>query len=147
VNKNKHSEYIADRIVAEYSSSSNPHSDLKNLLFTLSGDNDVASNIVTTILYHFNKLPADVQDLIYKFAKIDEVAETDIHNSTLQEKSHSCSSNTKYPIKKCHYFASKYFIVLDESIVHQLKLSNDDNYFSQEVTKEGILLLRPFSIE
>jgi hypothetical protein len=71
----------------------------------------------------------------------------DTNNSAILEDNYSHSDDTGYPLKKCHFFASKYIVVLDESIIEQLNLSGDDNYFYQQVTKEGVLLLRLFKIK
>ena len=46
------------------------------------------------------------------------------------------------PIKQLHYLDGKYFIVLDESIIERLKLIEDTNYFSQEVTPDGRIILK-----
>ncbi len=43
------------------------------------------------------------------------------------------------PKKKAHCIADKTFVVIDESLVKRLSI-NDETWFEQEVTEEGILL-------
>lgn len=51
-------------------------------------------------------------------------------------KSFSATAKSK---KKAHRIADKTFVVIDESLVKGL-LINDETWFEQEVTEEGILL-------
>jgi hypothetical protein len=51
-------------------------------------------------------------------------------------KSFSAAAKSK---KKAHRIADKTFVVIDESLVNRLSI-NDDTWFEQEVTEEGILL-------
>ena len=51
--------------------------------------------------------------------------------------------DVKTPIKQLHHLHGKYFIVLDKSIIERLKLLDDSNYFSQEVTADGKITLQP----
>ena len=46
------------------------------------------------------------------------------------------------PKKKAYRIADKTFVVIDESLVNRLSI-NDDTWFEQEVTEEGILLRMP----
>jgi hypothetical protein len=46
---------------------------------------------------------------------------------------------TTNPKKKAHCIADKTFVVIDESLVKHLSI-NDETWFEQEVTEEGILL-------
>jgi hypothetical protein len=48
------------------------------------------------------------------------------------------SSATK-PKKKAHRIADRTFVVIDESLVKRLPI-DDETWFEQEVTEEGILL-------
>lgn len=52
-------------------------------------------------------------------------------------------TNNKNPIKKCHFLDGKYFIVIDKSVIDRLDLVDDNIYFCQEVTEDGVLVLRP----
>jgi hypothetical protein len=42
------------------------------------------------------------------------------------------------PKKKAHCIANKTFVVIDESLVKRLSI-NDETWFEQEVTEEGLL--------
>ena len=53
--------------------------------------------------------------------------------------------NTKTPIKQLHHLDGKYFIVLDESIIERLELLDDNNYFQQETTTDGRIILKKVS--
>jgi len=50
----------------------------------------------------------------------------------------SFSTTSKFK-KKAHCIADKTFVVVDDSIVKRLSIS-DDTWFEQELTEEGILL-------
>jgi hypothetical protein len=56
-------------------------------------------------------------------------------------------TNNEHPIKKCHFLDGKYFIVIDKSIIDGLYSSADNIYFSQELTKDRVLLLRPIQFK
>jgi hypothetical protein len=67
----------------------------------------------------------------------------------MDSKSHLQNNNitTEYrdvanPIKQLHYLDGKYFIVLDKSIIDKLNLLDSDNYFSQEATTDGLIILQ-----
>lgn len=60
-------------------------------------------------------------------------------------KNHDDVEKSPAIIKKCHFLEGKYFIVIDESIIKKLGLSDYNIYFSEEVT-DGLLLLRPETI-
>ena len=45
--------------------------------------------------------------------------------------------DVKTPIKQLYHLDGKYFIVIDNSIIERLKLIEDSNYFSEEVTADG----------
>jgi hypothetical protein len=51
-------------------------------------------------------------------------------------KSFSATAKSK---KKAHRIADKTFVVIDESLVNRLSI-NDETWFEEEVTEEGILL-------
>jgi hypothetical protein len=46
------------------------------------------------------------------------------------------------PKKKAHCIAGKIFVVIDESLVKRLSI-NEDTWFEQEATADGILLRLP----
>jgi hypothetical protein len=48
-------------------------------------------------------------------------------------------STTAIPKKKAHSIADKTIVVIDESLVNRLSI-NDDTWFEQELTQDGILL-------
>ncbi len=48
-------------------------------------------------------------------------------------------STTAIPKKKAHSIADKIIVVIDHSLVNRLSI-NDDTWFEEEVTEEGILL-------
>jgi hypothetical protein len=48
-------------------------------------------------------------------------------------------STTLIPKKKAHCIADKTFVVIDESLVQRLSI-NDETWFEQEATEDGILL-------
>jgi hypothetical protein len=50
------------------------------------------------------------------------------------------SAECKNPIKKVHCVSNKLFIVIDESIAKSLDISENDAWFEQIQTKDGILL-------
>ena len=50
--------------------------------------------------------------------------------------------NVQKPIKQLYHLNGKYFIVLDESIIDELKLLDDTNYFFQEATADGRIILQ-----
>ena len=58
-------------------------------------------------------------------------------NNTFNDFKHYSSTNN--PKKKAHCIADKTIVVIDESLVNRLSI-NDNTWFDQEVTKEGILL-------
>lgn len=49
------------------------------------------------------------------------------------------SSKNSFPLKRCWSVGTRVIIVIDDSIVQKLKIT-DDTYVKQEITKEGILL-------
>ena len=55
---------------------------------------------------------------------------------TFNENKGYCTPNPK---KKAHCIADKTLVVIDESLVKSLSI-NDETWFEQEVTEEGILL-------
>ena len=63
-----------------------------------------------------------------------------------EDLSNKTDTNNKAPIKKCHFLDEKYFIVIDKSVIDTLGLVDDNIYFRQEVTEDGILLLRPLPL-
>jgi hypothetical protein len=55
-------------------------------------------------------------------------------------------ANHKNPRKKVHFVANKWFIVIDETIAKHLQIDENDTWFEQILTKDGILLRRyPYS--
>ena len=55
-------------------------------------------------------------------------------------------ANHKNPIKKVHCVANKRFVVIDEAIAKQLQINDNDSWFEQILTMDGILLRRyPYS--
>ena len=54
-----------------------------------------------------------------------------------ENKGYSTANNN--PRKKAYRIADKTFVVIDESLVKRLTI-NDETWFEQEVTEEGILL-------
>ena len=50
--------------------------------------------------------------------------------------------NVQKPIRQLYHLNGKYFIVLDESIIDELKLLDDTNYFFQEATADGRIILQ-----
>jgi hypothetical protein len=55
----------------------------------------------------------------------------------------ACSTaitNHNNPLKKVHYVANKLFVVIDDSIANHLQISENDTWFEQIQTKDGILL-------
>ncbi len=52
------------------------------------------------------------------------------------------NSNNVKPIKQLYHLNGKYFIVLHESIIDRLKLSDDNNYFRQEATTDNKIILQ-----
>jgi hypothetical protein len=48
-------------------------------------------------------------------------------------------STTNSPKKKAHCIADKIIVVIDQYLVNRLSI-NDDTWFEEEVTEEGILL-------
>lgn len=59
-----------------------------------------------------------------------------IDNTSNANKSFSATAKSK---KKVHCIADKTFIVIDEALVQRLSI-DDETWFEQEVTEEGILL-------
>jgi hypothetical protein len=58
-------------------------------------------------------------------------------NNTLNDfKGYSTANNPK---KKAHCIGDKTIVVIDESLVQRLSI-NDDTWFEQELTQDGILL-------
>ena len=54
-----------------------------------------------------------------------------------ENKGYSTANNN--PRKKAYCISDKTFVIIDESLVKRLSI-NDDTWFEQEVTEEGILL-------
>jgi hypothetical protein len=55
----------------------------------------------------------------------------------------ACSTTTadhKNPVKKVHCVANKLFVVIDENIAKDLQLNENDTWFEQVQTENGILL-------
>jgi hypothetical protein len=53
------------------------------------------------------------------------------------------TGNRKKPLKKLHCISNRYVVVIDESIVQKLEIS-EDTWFEEEHTEDGILLkIRP----
>ena len=59
-----------------------------------------------------------------------------INNTFNDFKGYSTANNPK---KKAYCIADKTIVVIDESLVNRLSI-NDNTWFEQEVTEEGILL-------
>ena len=59
-----------------------------------------------------------------------------INNTFNDFKGYSTANNPK---KKAYCIADKTIVVIDESLVNRLSI-NDDTWFEEEVTEEGILL-------
>ncbi len=71
----------------------------------------------------------------------------DIGKAPIQKDNHTCPGNTTYPIKKCHYFAGKFFVVIEQSIIEKIRPENDDLYFCQQMTKDGCIIFRPYVLK
>jgi hypothetical protein len=54
----------------------------------------------------------------------------------------ACSTTTepKNPIKKVHCVSNKMFVVIDENIAKHLQINENDTWFEQVQTEDGILL-------
>jgi hypothetical protein len=49
-------------------------------------------------------------------------------------------ARVKNPVKKVHCIYNKYFVVIDNGIAERSKINDQDTWFEQELTEEGILL-------
>lgn len=77
---------------------------------------------------------------------MDDDKQVSNKDSVRNSKNQNDKENVLTIIKRCHFLDGKYFVVIDESIIRKLGLSNHDIYFSEEVTNLGLLLLRPVTI-
>jgi hypothetical protein len=49
-------------------------------------------------------------------------------------------ANHKNPLKKVHCVSNKLFVVIDENIAKHLQINENDTWFEQVQTEDGILL-------
>lgn len=52
----------------------------------------------------------------------------------------SANANTNAPRKKAHNIAGRILVIIDESLVKRFSILEDNTWFSQEATDDGILL-------
>ena len=52
----------------------------------------------------------------------------------------STTADPKNPLKKVHCVSNKMFVVIDEAIVRRLAINENDTWFEQIQTEDGILL-------
>ena len=50
------------------------------------------------------------------------------------------AAKAKNPMKKVHCICNKFFVVIDNGIAERFKINDQDTWFEQELTEEGILL-------
>ena len=65
-------------------------------------------------------------------------SKNDLQNNKITSK----NADVENPIKQLYHLNGKYFIVLDKSIIDKLKLLDDNNYFRQEATTDGRIILQ-----
>ena len=64
----------------------------------------------------------------------------DDSSSSNDKASYAVTVNYKNPLKKVHCVANKVFVVLDDSITKHLEINENDTWFEQIKTDDGILL-------
>jgi hypothetical protein len=52
----------------------------------------------------------------------------------------SIAAKTKYPLKRAHRISATTFVVIDERLVRQLGIDENNTWFEQEQTENGIIL-------
>jgi hypothetical protein len=62
------------------------------------------------------------------------------NNSATTTTAAAADSDYKNPIKKVHCVANKLFIVIDQTIAKSLDITENDSWFEQIRTEDGILL-------
>jgi hypothetical protein len=62
---------------------------------------------------------------------------TDGNTTTI---TNSTSAKAKNPLKKLHCISERRFVVIDESLVKSLGIDEENTWFEQEQTENGILL-------
>jgi hypothetical protein len=79
---------------------------------------------------------------------MDDISKSRIKNfaKDTEDLNNKTDTSNNASIKKCHFLDEKYFIVIDKSVIDTLGLLDDNIYFRQEVTEDGILLLRPLQL-
>ena len=63
-----------------------------------------------------------------------------INSKNISDNKSSARRDYRNPVKKVHCVANKLFVVIDESIAKHLQINEDDTWFEQIQTEDGILL-------
>ena len=61
-------------------------------------------------------------------------------NTSYQNKDVTVSDRQKNPLKKAYRLENKTFVVIDENLVKQLAIDENNTWFEQLSTEDGILL-------
>ena len=52
----------------------------------------------------------------------------------------SASAKAKNPLKKAHCISNRTFVIIDDNLVKNMKIDEENTWFEQEQTENGILL-------
>lgn len=68
--------------------------------------------------------------------------------SFLETEDDANNNSAELPTKECYVLAGKHFVVIDESIMHQLDLEDSSSqlFFQQYVDEFGCIVLRPYKM-
>ena len=63
-----------------------------------------------------------------------------MNNTFSNNKGVTQSFNSKNPLKKAHCISNKTFVIIDEILARRLGINDENTWFEQEETENGILL-------
>ena len=63
-----------------------------------------------------------------------------MNNTFSNNKGVTQSFNPKNPLKKAHFISNKTFVIIDETLIKRLGINDENTWFEQEETENGILL-------
>ncbi len=61
-------------------------------------------------------------------------------NDSSKKENVSDIADLRNPVKKAHCINNKFFVVIDNGIAERSKINDQDTWFEQELTEQGILL-------
>jgi hypothetical protein len=94
----------------------------------------------TTAIYHGWRPELDCSSGKYIDTGRSRRITMDDSSNSNNKASYAATVNYKNPLKKVHCVANKLFVVIDDSIAKHLEINDNDTWFEQIKTDDGILL-------